>query len=105
MCHENLSGIKIDNKLTFEEHSEKLRKKPSQKVIALARFSSLMRFEQRKRIVNLFMTSHFSYCLLVWMLHRRRLSNRINHIHERALRIIYQDYNSFFAELPRNGNF
>ena len=45
MCRENLSGIKIDNKITFEKHLEKLCKKASQKVIALARFSSLIRFE------------------------------------------------------------
>ena len=35
------------------------------------------------------------------MFHSRRLNNRINHIHERALRIIYQDYNSSFKELLR----
>ena len=38
---------------------------------------------------------------MVWIFHSRRLNNRINHIHERALRIIYQDYNSSFKELLR----
>ena len=83
------------------EHVERLCKKASQKVSALARISSLMRFEQRKRIVNSFITSHFSFCPLVWMFHSRRLNNRINHIHKRALRIIYPDYNSAFKELLR----
>ena len=54
-----------------------------------------MRFEQRERIVNLFITSHFSYCPLVWMFHSRRLNICIDHINERALRIIYQDYNIY----------
>ena len=35
------------------------------------------------------------------MFHSRRLNNRINHIHQRALRIIYQDYNSSLKELLR----
>ena len=35
------------------------------------------------------------------MFHSRRLNNRIDHIHERALKIIYQDYNSSFKELLR----
>ena len=96
-CSEKFFGIKIDNKLTLEEHVEGLCKKASQKVSAVARISSLMRFEQRKRIVNLFITSHFSYCPLVWMFHNRRLNNRIDHIHERA----YQDYNSSSKELLR----
>ena len=100
-CSENFFGIKIDNKLTLEEHIEGLCKKASQKVSAVARISSLMRFEQRKRIVNLFITSHFSHYPLVWMFHSRRLNNRIDHIHERALKIIYQDYNSSFKELLR----
>ena len=91
ICNEKLLGIKIDNKLTFEEHVEGLCKKASQKVSALARISSLMRLEQRKHITNSFITSHFSYCPLLWMLHNRHLNNRINHIHERALRIIYQE--------------
>ena len=60
-----------------------------------------MKFELRKRMVNSFITSHFFYCPLVWIFHSRRLNNRINHIHERALRIIYQDYNSSFKELLR----
>ena len=87
---EKLLGIKIDNKLTFEEHVEELCKKASQN--SVARISYLMRFEQRKSIVNLFIIFHLSYCTLVWMFHSRRLNNRIDHIHERALRTIYQGY-------------
>ena len=98
-CSKKFFGIKIDNKLSLEEHVQGLCKKASQKDSAVARISSLMRFEQRKRIVNLFITSHFSHYPLVWMFHSRRLNNHIDHIHERALRIVYQDYNSSFKEL------
>ena len=80
-CSEKLLGMKIDNMLTFQEHVEGLCKKASQKVSALAKISSLMRFEQRMRIVNSFITSHFSYCPWVWMFHSRRPNNRINRIH------------------------
>ena len=59
-CSENLFGIKIDNKLTFQEHVEELCIKASQKVSVLGRISSVMRFEQRKRIDNSLITSHFS---------------------------------------------
>ena len=33
------------------------------------------------------------------MCHSRKLNTRINYIHERALRIVYQDYTSTFEEL------
>ena len=97
-CSETFFVVKIVNKLTLEEHLEGLCKKASQKVSAVTRISSLMRFEQRKRIVDLFIICHFSYNSLVWMFHSRRLNNRIDHIHERAIKIIYQDYNSSFIK-------
>ena len=100
-CSEKFLGIKVDNKFTFEEHVEGLCKKACQKFGAVARISSLMRFEQRKRAVNLFITSHFSYCPLVWIFFNRRLNNRINHIHER----VYEDYNFSFKELLRKRQF
>ena len=40
--------------------------------------------------------SQFGYCPLVWMFHSRKLNNRINGIHERSLRIVYQDHKSSF---------
>ena len=100
-CRERFFRIKIDNKLTLEQHIEGLCKKASQKVSALARVSALMRSEQRKRIVNLFITSDFSHYPLVWMFHSQRINNRIDHIYERALKIIYQDYECSFKELLR----
>ena len=43
--------------------------------------------------------SEFGYCPLVWMFHSRKLNNQVNKLHERALRIVYQDYASSFTEL------
>ena len=94
-----LLGINIDNKLTFEQHVDSLCNKASQKLNALAGLAHYMSFEQRKLIMNSFITSQFSYCPLVWMFHSRRLNHRINGIQERALRIVYRDYNSSFTEL------
>ena len=50
-------------------------------------------------IMKAFITSQFSYCPLVWMFHSRKSNNRINRLHERSLRIVYNDYNSTFEEL------
>ena len=58
-----------------------------------------MTFDQRTLILNSFITSHFSYCPIVWMFHSRKLNERIDHIHERALRIVYEDFNLSFQEL------
>ena len=94
-----LLGIHIDNKLTFEPHVRSLCKKASQKLNAFARIACSLKFHQRKLVLNTFITSQFSYAPVVWMFHNRKLNNHINRIHERALRIVYQDHNSTFEEL------
>ena len=98
-CCEKLLGIKIDHKLSFEPHVESLCKKASQKLNALARMASSLKFKQRKLLLNAFITSQFSYAPVVWMFHSRKLNNRINHIHEMAMRLVYKDYTSSFDEL------
>ena len=56
-------------------------------------------FNQRKLLLNAFITSQFSYAPVVWMFHSRKQNHHINRIHERALRVVYKDYNSSFDEL------
>ena len=87
--YEKLLGVKIDHELNFNEHVSSLCKKASQKLNVLSRIASSMTFDQRRLILNSFITSHFSYFPIVWMFHSRKLNERINHIHERALRIVY----------------
>ena len=43
--------------------------------------------------------SQFNYCQLVWMCHNRKKSNKIYRLHERCLRLIYNDKKSSFEEL------
>ena len=46
-----------------------------------------------------FVMSQFCYCRLVWMCHSRRLNNKINKLHERALRLVYDYRQSTLEEL------
>ena len=98
-----LLGIQIDSELTFSSHMNTLCKKASQKLNALSRLCNLLPFHRRKMLVQAFFNSQFSYCPLVWMFHNRQINTRINNLHYRALRMIYQDENSSFTELLRKG--
>ena len=91
-----LLGITIDSKLTFENHINSICKKSSQKSNSLARIAPYMNIQKRGTIMKSFVTSQFSYCPLIWMFHSSRLKNKINSIHEKALRITYQDNTSTF---------
>ena len=46
-----------------------------------------------------FLISQFNYCPLIWMLHNRALNYRINKMHGRALRLVYQNKNLSFNEV------
>ena len=51
-----------------------------------------------------FVESQFGHCPLIWMFHSKGLNNKINRIHERALRITYKDKSSTFQELLEKDN-
>lgn len=96
---EKLLGMMVDKNLSFESHLNTLCKKVNQKVSALARIAGILPFQKRYILLKTFIESQFSFCPLVWMFCSCRLNNKINHIHERALRIVYQDYESTFDDL------
>ena len=96
---EKLLGIKIDNKLTFDEHVSGLCKKAATKLRALARVTSYMSLPKKKLLLNSFFNAQFNYCPLVWMLHSRSNNNKIKYLHERCLRIVYQDKQRWYSLL------
>ena len=51
-----------------------------------------------------FIESQFAYCPLIWMFCQRSSNIRINHLHERALRIVYKDNESTFEDLLKKDN-
>ena len=97
-------GIAIDSNFTFENHINIICKKASQKLHSLPRIAPYMNIQKRRTIMKFFVTSQFSHCPLIWMFHSRRLNNKINSIHERALRITCQDNTSTFQELLNKDN-
>ena len=85
-----LLGIKLDNKLDFNDHIINICKKANSKLHALARVSNLMNKDKLRILMKAFIESQFSYCPLVWMFHSRTLNNKIYKLHERALRLVYK---------------
>ena len=62
-----------------------------------------MSTEKRRTLFKAFVVSQFSYCPLVWMFHTKELNSRINSLHEKALRLTYQNRNLSFDELLKLG--
>ena len=92
---EKLFGVKTDAVLSFENYVSSLCRKESQNLYALARVVNFM---------DLAITSQLNYCPLTWMFHSRQLNNRINKVHERALRLVYKDNKLTFNDLLKLDN-
>ena len=96
---EKLLGVLIDSNLNFGKHVSNICKKVSNKLFALSRMSTYLGTDKLRLLMRAFVTSQFQYCPLVWMFHSRKMNNKINRLHERALRIAYKDYTSSFVSL------
>ena len=85
---EKMLDINFDYKLKFTNHIEKICKKASRKLNALARIALYMGIRKRRTLMNTFFKSQFNYCPLIWMYCNRSLNNKIDQLHERSLRTL-----------------
>ena len=97
--YEELLGILIDHKLTFENDPLNIVLKANQKLHALARISKYMPQKKLRIIVKAFVSSQFAYCPLISMFHNRQINYKINNLCYRTLRIVYDKHFSSFEEL------
>ena len=97
--NQKLLGVCFNSNFRFDDHVASLCKKASQKLNALTKVAQYMNLAQRRSIMKAFICSQFGYCPLVWMFHSRKINNRINSLHERALKVVYRGYKATFSEL------
>ena len=72
-----LLGVKIDNKLRFDDHAPSLCKSEA----------TCMCRSKLKILMKSFILSQFGYCPIVWMFHSRTLNHRINRIHGEGIEV------------------
>ena len=97
-------GVVIDDKLNFSEHISVVCKKSARQLNALARISKFLDVDSRKIIYQSFVASNFNYCPLVWHFCGKVNNTKLEKIQERALKIIYKDYDSTYSELICKAN-
>ena len=61
--------------------------------------SNLHVFCEKPLLVNAFFNSQFEYCQCAWMCYNRTNNSKINRLHERCLRLIYNDKKPSFEDL------
>ena len=101
-----LLGITIDNELKFDDHITKICRKANSKLSALSRLARYLSKKQKKLLYMSFIEAQFKYCPITWMFCSRSCNNKIDKLQERALMLVYDDYESSFdALLNKNKSF
>ena len=90
-----LLGITIDKKLTFKQHVENLCRKAQYKLHALRRIRKFLTIEKAKMLGNAFIDSQFNYAPLLWMFCRKTVYSKIEKIHHKTLKVIYESNDTY----------
>ena len=94
-----LLGLTIDDKLSFKEHISIICKKAANQLNALKRLGTYINFETKEKLAKAFITSHFNYCPIVWHFCGKGDIHKIEELHERVLRFVYNDYNNDYLHI------
>ena len=94
-----LLGINIDEKLSFDEHVSSLCKMASDQLNAISRLHIYLGFKEQEVLINSFVYVNFNYCPLIWHFCSAKSVRKIEQIQTRALRILYNDFDSDYKTL------
>ena len=100
-----LLGVKIDNKLNFNEHISTICKKSGNKINAISRIQGFLDQKEKEVLINTFVYSNFNYCPLVWHFSTKKSTTKIEKIQERCLRLLHNNtletYDVLLKELKK----
>ena len=94
-----LLGIEIDDKLNFENHTHNLVRKSAGQLNYLISKQRFLSQQAKKILIESFIMANFNYCPLVWLFCNKKLKNKQEQIQKRALRFLYNDYESDYEHL------
>ena len=97
----SLLGIEIDNQLTFFKHIETLMRKAAGQLNYLYSKRKFQNIKAKKVLIESFIMSNFNYCPLEWMFCNANLKRKQENIQKRALRFLFDDYESTYKQLKQ----
>ena len=101
-----LLGVQIDSELNFNLHIANICRSAANQLNALIRLKNFLGFQEKKVLTNSYFYSNFNYCPLVWMFSHAKSLKKVEALQKRALRFLYDDYNSPSEEiLKKSGKF
>ena len=95
----SLLGITIDNKLSFKTHIGILCRDAANKLNGIKRLKSYLDITTKRQLAKTFCLCYFNYCPVIWHFCGTGDIHKIERLHERVIRFIYNDYTSNYLEL------
>lgn len=105
MTEMKILGITFDSKLNFNAHISEMCKRAARQINALRRLSKYLNQKRRISIYHSFIASNFNFSPVVWFFCGKSNSDKLEKLQERALKFVYNDYDSTYDDLLRKGNF
>ena len=100
-CEESVSllGVDFDHLLSFNNHITVICKMAARQLAVLKRIGHFLTVEGKLMMYNSFIMSNFNYCPLIWHFCSQTSTIKLEKSQERALRFIYNDHSSTYANL------
>ena len=94
-----LLGVAIDDKLSFESHTQGLIRKAAGQLNYLISKQRCFNDEAKRVLLESFFMANFNNCPLVWMFCSKKLKTKLELLQKRALRFLHNDYESDYEHL------
>ena len=94
-----LLGVKIDERLSFDDHISALCAKASHQISVLRRIVKYLTMDNRMSINNVFIASNFNYCNTVWQFCSNRSLYKLQKVHKQTLMVVLNDNSSSYRNL------
>lgn len=100
-CSENvkLLGVHLDSQLNFDKHISDMCIKAGRQLNVLKRIGRYLNLTCRRTIYYAFIRSVLNFCPLVWHFCSKKNQYKVERLNSRALRFVYQDFNSSYEDL------
>ena len=95
-------GVTISADLKWSVHASNVRSLVNKMIKVLNRFGGTLNVNARQRIIQAFITSKFAYCVLVWGHLGKKQTEAMNHVIQRAVRVVLYNKSACLNQLAHD---
>ena len=92
-------GVILDAQLNFKPYVSQICARASRQLNAFKRVSKFLDVSGRLKVYHSFISANFTYCPVTWIFCGKMNSDKLEKIQEKALRVVYKDFDSSYEDL------